>query len=79
MANYKIAKMVRHRNHFTCEMCGKHKLSKMYEYQSISYVRDYIPHHYKEMCGDCIYREVYGTKTCRKMKKEKTLDGGERC
>ena len=46
----------------------------MYEYQSISYVRGYVPLYYKEMCGDCIYREVYGNKTYRKMKKEKTLD-----
>ena len=55
-------------------MCGKNKLSKMYEYQSISYVRGYIPLHYKEVCADCIYKEVYGTKYFKKFKKEKTLD-----
>ena len=74
MANYKTAKMVRHKNHFACQMCGKNKLSKMYEYQSISYVRGYTPLHYKEVCVDCIYKEVYGTKYCRKMKKEGALD-----
>ena len=45
MANYKTAKMVRHKNHFACQMCSKNKLSKMYEYQSISYVREYIPYY----------------------------------
>ena len=74
MGNYKIAKMVRLRNHFTCEMCGKNKLSKMYEYQSISFVRDYIPHHYKQMCRDCVYKKAYGTKLYKKKKEEKTLD-----
>ena len=74
MADYKIAKILRQRSHFTCEMCGKHKLSKMYEYQSISYVRGYIPHHYKKLCADCIYKTAYGTKHWKKKKKEGTLD-----
>ena len=74
MASYTIAKLIKQRNYFTCQMCVKHKLAKMYEYKSISIVKGYIPHHYKEICGDCIYKEVYGSKACRKMKKEKTLD-----
>ena len=46
----------------------------MYEYQSISFVVGYIPYHYKQMCGDCIYKKVYGTKFYKKRKKEGSLD-----
>ncbi len=72
--NTRLARLVKHREHFKCEMCGKTKLAKMYEYRSISFVRDYIPPHLKKMCGDCIYRECYGTKFYKKKKKEGTLD-----
>jgi hypothetical protein len=46
----------------------------MYEYQSISFVVGYIPYHYKQICGDCIYKKVYGTKFYKKKKKEGSLD-----
>lgn len=74
MPNYKIARLVKNRDHYRCEMCNKYKMAKVYEYQSVSYVRDYIPHHYKKLCGDCVYRTAYGTKQYKKMKKEGVLD-----
>ena len=74
MPNYKTAKLVKNRDHFKCEMCDKLKMAKVYEYQSISYVRGYIPHHYKKLCADCIYKTAYGTKHWKKKKKEGALD-----
>ena len=46
----------------------------MYEYRNVSFVRGYIPHHYKQVCGDCVYKKVYGTNFWKKNKKEGTLD-----
>ena len=74
MANYKIARIIKLRCHFKCDCCDDTKFAKMYEYQSISFVVGYIPHHYKQMCGDCIYKKVYGTKFYKKKKKEGSLD-----
>ena len=72
--NYNIAKLISHRASYTCQMCGKSKFDKMYEYQDYSYVPRYIPPHLKRICGNCIYREVYGTNLAKKKKKEGTLD-----
>ena len=74
MPSYCIARILKIRQDFTCEMCGKHRMAKMYEYKSQGVVKGYVHRHYKRICGDCIYKEVYGSKTCRIMKKEKTLD-----
>ena len=74
MSSYKIAKLTKVRDYFTCELCGKLKMAKMYEYQSISFVRGYVPHHFKEVCGNCIYKQVYGTNLYKKKKKEGSLD-----
>ena len=46
----------------------------MYEYQSYSYVRGHTPKYFKKICGDCIYRECYGTKNGKIKKKEGSLD-----
>ena len=46
----------------------------MYEYQNVSFVRGFVPHHFKQLCGECIYKKVYGTKFYKKKKKEGSLD-----
>ena len=75
MVQKRLARIINQKCHFKCEDCEKTKLAKMYEYQSISFVVGYIPYHYKQMCGDCIYKKVYGTKFYKKKKKEGALDG----
>ena len=70
----RIARSVKHRHYFTCDMCGKHKISKMYEYKNISYVRGYDPPHYKKVCEVCIYRDVYGVKNFKRKKEEGSLE-----
>ena len=55
-------------------MCGDSKYQHAYEYKALSYVQGYIPEHMKEVCGDCVYRECYGSKNWRKKKKEGTLN-----
>jgi len=75
MSDYKIARLVDRYAHYKCEMCDKYQMSKKkYEYKGISYVRGYIPRHFKELCANCIYREVYGTNLIKKKKKEGSLD-----
>ena len=73
--NLRLARLVRHREHFKCEICGKTKLAKMYQYRSTSYVRNYKPPLLEKVCGDCIYKECYGTDFYKQKKKEGTLDG----
>ena len=70
----KLARLVKYREHFKCEICGKTKLTKMYQYRSISYVKNYKPPLLEKVCGDCIYKECYGTNLYKKKKKEGTLD-----
>ena len=74
MDNKEIARIVKMREYFSCDICGKTKLAKMYEYQNVSYVRGYTPPFLKKVCGDCIYKECYGTNFYKKKKKEGTLD-----
>ena len=33
----------------------------MYEYQAYSYVSRYKPEYFTKICGDCIYKEVFGS------------------
>ena len=70
----KIARIISYKQSYTCQMCSKSKYEKMYEYQPYSYVPRYTPHHYKKICGNCIYKEVFGSKKAKKMKKEGVLD-----
>ncbi len=70
---YKTAKMVSNRMSYTCVMCGKPKFNKMYEYQAYSYVSKYKPPYLKKVCGDCVYKEVFGNKWKIK-KREGVLD-----
>ena len=74
MANKRIARLINNRLHFKCESCNDAKFAKMYEYKNVSFVRGFIPHHFKQICGDCIYKKVYGTKFYKKKKKEGSLD-----
>lgn len=71
---YNIAKLVLRRASYTCQMCGKPKFDKMYEYQDYSYVPRYTPPHLTKVCGDCIYKDVFGSNFWRKRKKEGVLD-----
>tara|TARA_R100001594_G_scaffold141541_1_gene187631 strand:+ start:3529 stop:3765 length:237 start_codon:yes stop_codon:yes gene_type:complete len=71
---YTIAKIVSLLASFTCQICGKSKYNKMYEYQAYSYVPRYKPEHFKKICGNCIYKEVYGSDLYRIKKKEGALD-----
>ena len=74
MPSRRIARLIKNRDYFNCEMCGKYKMAKMYEYQNFSYIGGHVPHHYKKICANCIYRECYGTKNWKKKKKEGVLD-----
>ena len=74
MSNYKIDNSDSLRSSYKCEICSKHKHTKMYEYQSYSFVRNHEPKHFKEICAECIYKECYGTKNWRIKKKEGSLD-----
>ena len=74
MSRHKIARLLKLREYFKCEICEDTKLSKMYEYQNVSFVRGFVPHHFKQLCGECIYKKVYGTKFYKKKKKEGLLD-----
>ena len=74
MKNCRVAKLVSTKSIFICEICIKNKNAKMYEYQSYSYVRGHTPKYFKKICGDCIYRECYGTKNGKIKKKEGSLD-----
>jgi hypothetical protein len=49
MPNYKIARLIKLKEHFRCEICESTKLAKVYEYQSISFVVGYIPNDLKYM------------------------------
>ena len=74
MSNVRLARLISHREHYKCEMCGKNKMGKMYEYQNCDHIPNFTPHRFKQICGDCIYREYYGSKLCRIKKREQTLD-----
>ena len=75
MSDYKIAKLVTKHGHYKCEICDKYQMArKMYEYKGVSLVRDYIPRHFKKLCANCIYKEVYGTNFIKQKKKEGSLD-----
>ena len=74
MLNVRLARLIKLREFFKCEMCGKIRLTKMYEYRNCSFVKGYIPRHFREICGNCIYKECYGSNAWKKKKKEGTLD-----
>lgn len=74
MACYNIANLTSYRASYTCQICYKPKFNKMYEYQAHNYGIKYTPEHFKKVCGDCIYKAVYGGNLWKKKKKEGTLD-----
>ena len=71
---YNVAKMVSYMASFVCQICGKSKYNKMYEYQAYSYVPRYKPEYFTKICGDCIYKAVFGGNLWKKKKKEGVLD-----
>lgn len=73
MSSFEIAKLIRLRFHFVCEMCGITKVGKLFKYKAYSYVPRYKPAAV-EICEDCIYKEVYSSKNWRKKKKEGALE-----
>ena len=70
---YTIAKIVSRLASFTCQICGKSKYNKMYEYQAYSYSARYKPEYFTKVCGNCVYKEVFGNEW-KKKKKEGLLD-----
>ena len=74
MGHYNIAKIISYKMSFTCQICYKPFFNKMYEYQAYSYVPRYKPEHFKKVCRDCIYKEVFGFEFRIKIK-EGVLDG----
>jgi len=74
MPGYVIARLISMMSSFSCEMCGKSIFGKRYEYKAESVVPRCNPKHFKKLCGKCIYREIYGTKTYLINKKRGTLD-----
>lgn len=74
MGAYNIAKMVAYKVSFTCQICYNSLWGKMYEYQAYSFTSRYKPEHFKKVCRDCVYKEVYGGNLWKKKKKEATLD-----
>tara|TARA_Y100001973_G_C5064010_1_gene264181 strand:+ start:239 stop:460 length:222 start_codon:yes stop_codon:yes gene_type:complete len=73
MAVFNIAKIIRIKYHFICEMCGVSKNGKQFQYKAFSYVSTYKPP-LLEVCEDCVYKEIYGSKVWRKMKIQKVLE-----
>ena len=73
MGFYEIAKLLRIKYHFKCEMCGKVKLGKMFHYKPLSLVPRYKAK-LMQVCEACIYKESCGSKVWRKMKKEGMLE-----
>ena len=61
MGSYEIAKVIRIRYHFVCQMCGVSKNGKLFQYKSLCLVPRYKPP-LLEICEDCLYKEVYGNK-----------------
>ena len=74
MPSYKIARLLKVKFRFQCESCSKLKYAKMYEYQGAFFVEGHTPKHYKEICEDCIYKAIYGTKNWKIKKRERSLD-----
>ena len=70
---YKVARIIRIKFYFICEMCGVSKNGKLFQYQALSLVPRYKPL-LLEICEDCIYKEVYGSKFWKKRKKEGALE-----
>ena len=73
MSRYQTAKMVSYKQSYTCQMCHKGIYNKMYEYQAYSFVSRYKPEYFTKICGNCIYKEVYG-KDWKANKRKGVLD-----
>ena len=73
MGAFNVARIIRIKYYFICEMCGNSKNGKQFQYKAYSYVSKYKPP-LLEVCEDCVYKEIYGNKVWRKMKIQKVLE-----
>ena len=73
MGAFLVAKIIRIKYHFICEMCAASKNGKQFQYKAFSYVSTYKPP-LLLVCEDCVYKEIYGSKVWRKMKIQKVLE-----
>lgn len=66
----KMEKVTKSRNKsvFRCEMCGKSAMT--YQYKLPMILTDTI----MKVCGNCAYRETYGTKNMKKAMKEGLIE-----
>ena len=55
MGSYEIAKVIRIRYHFVCQMCGVCTNGYLFQYKSLCLVPRYKPP-LLEICEDCLYK-----------------------
>lgn len=68
MPSYRCKLIQKHKTYESCPMCGNSANSLRYQWTGMLTGDKLI------VCRDCAYRESFGTKTFRRMKKEKVLD-----
>jgi len=77
MAEIRLVQLVAESSHELCKVCGGSKRTAVYRFRHQQYVIDRIPPVLYPVCRQCVYKEVYGSKTFRKKMKERSLDGKE--
>ena len=71
----RVVQLLAESKYSECAVCGTIKNQAIYKYRAQQYIPDYVPEVLEPVCRKCVYREVYGTKKCRKKMKERSLDG----
>ena len=77
MAETRLVQLIAESSHDLCKGCGGSKRTAVYRFRHQQYVIDRIPPVLYPVCRQCVYKEVYGSKTFRKKMKERSLDGKE--
>ena len=77
MAETRLVQLIAESSHELCKVCGGSKRTAVYRFRHQQYVIDRIPPVLYPVCRQCVYKEVYGSKTFRKKMKERSLDGKE--
>ena len=75
MAEIRLVQLVAESSHELCKVCGGSKRTAVYRFRHQQYVENRIPPVLEPVCRQCVYKEVYGSKTFRKKMKERSLDG----
>ena len=75
MAEPRLVQLVAESSHELCKVCGGSKRTAVYRFRHQQYVFDRVPPVLYPVCRQCVYKEVYGSKTFRKKMKERSLDG----